>query len=661
MSADWKAKLGSAALVVAAAFAAALEPPVDVAFGAWSEENVVLPSEAAATPGAWRGDVVPYMAEIEQCLEPSHPARRVVIAKGAQLAFTTLGNNWLMYLAANRPSPMLALQPTVEGAQNWHKEKLRPQIDASPAVRRLIHEQVNRGRQARDASTQRFLKFPGGYLKLSGANSAAGLRSSSIRYLMLDEVDEYPQDVEGQGDPVMLAETRQSAFYDRKSYLASTPTILQLSRIWKLFLDGDQRRFHVPCPHCGHEQVLVWGNLRFEREYPYKAEYACESCGVLIPHHHKREMLARGRWIAAAPGLGRDPSFHISTLYSPFETWDDLVGLWWRAQGDPSKLKGFTNTRLGEPWEEKGDAPDAERLMERAGPYRRGECPAGVLFLTAGVDVQADRLEVEIVGWGVGETSWSIDYRVLPGDTATPAPWAMLADLARESFPALDGGEPFQILVGFVDMGYRPDPVHAFTRLRHNWHAVRGVGGYGVPDVARPRKVESNTRGKPARAGAVYLPIGDWALKAAVYDRLRLGIGEGPETVPAGYSHFPLGYDLGHYQGLTAEALVSRKHKRTGQETFEWVKVRPRNEQLDVRKMALAAARSPWIGSNRMTPQRWAELAAARGVTVAADAPLAAMWNAPKAAPAAQAKPAAATAEAPAGGGWLNRREGSWL
>lgn len=660
MSTDWKTKLAPAALVVAAAFAVALEPPIDVSLSAWAEENVVLPSEAAATPGPWRNETVPYMAEIFECLEPAHPCRRVPVAKGAQLAFTTVGNVWLTYLADVRPSPMMALQPTVEAAQNWHREKLGPQIDASPRVRGLISEQRSRGRQSRDSSTQRFLRFPGGYLKLSGANSAAGLRSSSIRYLMLDEVDEYPQDVEGQGDPIALAETRQAAFYDRKSFIPSTPTILQLSRVWKLFLAGDQRRYHLPCPDCGHKQVLVWDNLRFEREYPYQARYQCEDCGVLIEHHHKRRMLAEGEWIAGSPGLGRDPSFHISTLYSPFETWDDLVALWWAAQGDPAKLKTFVNTRLGEPWEEKGDAPDAERLAERAGPYRIGQCPAGVLFLTAGVDVQQDRLEVEVVGWGAGETSWSIDYRVLPGDTATPAPWAMLADLARASFEALDGGEPFQVLIGFVDRGYRPDPVDAFCRARHNWHAVRGVGGYGVPDVARPRKVETSTRGKPARGGAVYLPIGDWALKAAVYDRLRLGIGEGPETVPAGYSHFPLGYGLPHYQGLTAEALVSRK-ARTGHDTFEWVKVRPRNEQLDCRKMALAAARSPWIGSNRMTPGRWAELAAARGITVDENAPLAKMWNAPAAAPPA---PRPGQARHPAQedrGGWIDRREGSWL
>jgi phage terminase large subunit GpA-like protein len=247
------------------------------------------------------------------------------------------------------------------------------------------------------------------------------------RYLFLDEVDGYPGDVEGEGDPILLAERRSATFQRRKILLVSTPKTKGLSRIDREYEASDQRRFFVPCPHCHEPQVLDLANLRWPEGRPREAEYACAHCGALIGERHKTWMLEHGAWRPTAPGDGRTAGFHLS---SGWFSWADAAEMYEQASKTPDLMKGFVNTVLGLPFEEEAEAPEWQRLYERRETWRIGIVPEQGLFLTAGVDVQKDRLEAEVVAWGRDKESWSVDYQVIEGDTARPEVWAKLSSSA---------------------------------------------------------------------------------------------------------------------------------------------------------------------------------------------------------------------------------------
>jgi phage terminase large subunit GpA-like protein len=285
------------------------------------------------------------------------------------------------------------------------------------------------------------------------------------RYLFLDEVDGYPGDVEGEGDPILLAERRSATFQRRRILLVSTPKTKSLSRIQREYEQSDQRRYFVPCPHCGEHQTLELENLRWPEGRPLEADYACAHCGALIGERHKTWMLEQGEWRATAAGDGRTAGFHLSSLYSPvgWFSWADAAEMYEQAQKTPDLMKGFVNTVLGLPFEEEAEAPEWQRLYERREAYRIGIVPEQGLFLTAGVDVQKDRIEVEVVGWGRGKESWSVDYRVIDGDTARPEIWAKLgAVLARAWVHASGHTLPMRVMC--VDAGYATQDVYAWVR-----------------------------------------------------------------------------------------------------------------------------------------------------------------------------------------------------
>jgi phage terminase large subunit GpA-like protein len=322
-------------------------------------------------------------------LSPTHPARRVVLMKGAQVGGTECGNNWIGYVIHHAPGPMLVVQPTTELAKRFSEQRIDLLVEETPAIR----ERVAPARSRDSGNRQLSKEFPGGQLVMTGANSAVGLRSMSARFLFLDEIDAYPGDVEGEGDPVALAEARARTFgWRRKTLLVSTPTITGLSRIEREYLATDQRRYFVPCPHCRHMQALRFAQLVWERGQPDTVRYRCEACGGAIGEQHKTAMLAQGEWRPTAKtGDPHAIGFHLSALYSPvgWFSWAQAVRDWEAAQGDTRALKTFTNTVLGETWQERGEAPDWQRLYERREAFPAGVVPARALVLTAGVDNQA--------------------------------------------------------------------------------------------------------------------------------------------------------------------------------------------------------------------------------------------------------------------------------
>ena len=577
------------------AFAAGLRPDPDHTVSTWADNHRMLSQKASAEPGRWRTERTPYLREIMDELSPSSPAQRVVFMAGAQVGKSETGNNWLGFVIHHAPGPMLLVQPTVDTAKRFSKQRLAPMIDESPALRERIVD--NKSRDSGNAMMAK--EFPGGVLLITGANSASGLRSMPIRYLFMDEVDAYPLDVDGEGDPIQLAEKRTTTFARRKVFMSSTPTVKDVSRIEREFNLSDQRRYFVPCPHCNHMQWLKWANLKWSDDDPNTAAYACEECGTLIEERHKTDMLNAGEWRPTAASDGRTVGFHLSSLYSPlgWKSWAEIVSEFQQAKGDAPLLKTFVNTVLGETWEDDYAAKiGAGELQARVEFYEPGIAPARVLAVTAGVDVQDNRLAVSLYGWGRDEESWLIDHMEIYGDPAQPKVWqqldeALLKPLAHEI------AEPIKIAAVCIDSGgHFTSEVYAYARDRrqHNILAIKGQSQRGKAPIGKPSKVDFNWRGKSLKKGAEVYPVGSDTIKSTVFARLKLN-----EPGP-GYIHFHGEANEEYFNQLTSEKQITRYVK--GFPVREWVKKSgARNEALDCKVYAYAAMQWLYTRYNRRT------------------------------------------------------------
>jgi phage terminase large subunit GpA-like protein len=566
------------AKLCAAAFGEGLAPEPLLTVSAWADAHRFLSSTASAEPGRWRTARTPYLREIMDCLSPSHPTERVVVMSGAQIGKTECGNNWIGYVIHRAPGPMLMVQPTVEIAKRVSKQRLAPMIEATPALRECVAESRSRD----SGNTVQVKEFEGGVLIITGANSSAGLRSTPIRFLFMDEVDEYPGDVDGQGDPVALAEKRTATFSRRKILLTSTPTIKGLSRIEREFLESDQRRYFVPCPKCGHLDFLTWREpghhrIAWEEGRPETAHMVCGGCGERVEERHKTDMLLRGEWRPTAPSETRTAGFHLSALYSPlgWKSWAQCAAEFLRAKEDPFRLKTWVNTVLGESWEERGDSVQAGSLMARVERYA-AEVPTGVGALVAAVDVQGDRLEVVVKGYGAEEESWLIAFTQIHGDPARQPVWLELEKFLGQTFDH-ENGQKLRIECTVVDSGgAHTEHVYRYARARlgRRVFAIKGGNIAGRPLVERP-SVHNRYR------VPLFVLCVDTG-KDIVLSRLRI-----PSPGP-GFVHLPEWVDEEYLAQLTAEKAI-RKYVKGRGAVREWVKLRERNEALDLEVYALAA------------------------------------------------------------------------
>lgn len=676
----------AAEVLVVDALGEALLPDPEMTLTQWADDRRHLTSENSPKPGPWSTDRTPYLREVMDCLSPSHPCWKVTVKKGAQLGFTDVGINFMGFVADVAAGPMGIYQPTLEMAKAFIKTKLTPAVKATPAMNRKVAEQVSRDGTG---STVHHKPFDGGFWMIFGANASSGLQFFSLRYLFKDELSEWPDDADERGDPSDQADTRTDAFEtNRKIYQPSTPGLKGMCRITAEYEDGDQRRYYVPCPHCGQHQVLVWGNLAFNETAPYQAAYVCAGCGEKIEHHHKRAMLkdatAGGtavwikcypdengevpkdvldaddlaRWTARGSG-GRQPSFWINQLYAPFQTWDALVYKHERAKASPTKMKVFTQQVEGEAYEERGEAPETDKLLGRREAYPLGTLPVGALFVTAGVDVQKDYLQYEVVAWGIGGTSWGVDFGIVEGDTSRLDVWRQFEKDVYEKLFTDWRGRKWPIDMVAIDAGYNTQLVYHFVRGRPRAMAIKGVPGHLAPLLGLPTKQDVDFDGKKVKGGVMLWPVGDWTGKSTVYANLRKeGPTDGREQFEIGYCHFSKKHDEQFFKQLTAEHLVT--HTRGGREVKEWV-LSPgvRNEALDCRKYALAAAEH--LGMSQMDPEDWMELVKERGgeeedAQLSLDALLT-----PAPVEAAEDDAPAPTAAPDDGGDWLGGRGDNWL
>ena len=586
--------LEKAQAIVFRALAEGWRPDPDLTVSAWADLHRILSSAGSAEPGKYRTARVPYLREIMDALSARSPVRRVVVMKGSQLGFTEIVNNAVGYVIHHSPGPILFVEPTGDIAKAESKQRLAPMIDECEALRERVRDP-----RSRDSGNTILVKeFPGGILVLSGANSPKALRRMPVRYLFLDEVDGYPGDVGEEGDPVALAEARTTNFPRRKVLLISTPTIKGESRIEREFLLSDQRRYFVPCPHCGHMDWIRWENIRYEDDRPQTAKLACMGCQQLIEERFKGVMLAQGEWRPTVEDTGRTRGYHLSALYSPlgWKSWADCVLQHLEAKDDPMKRKTWVNTVLGETWEERGAYVTAEGLAARCKSYFEegveADVPSGVGILVASVDVQDNWLEAQVKGYGAGEESWLIAHTQVHGDPGVEKTWLEMDEFLTQEFTHVSG-QKMTIACTAVDSGgHHTDDVYKFCRARlaRRVFAVRGGSEQGKPVVPDRPSIRNRYRTK------LFTLCVDTA-KDIILSRLKIG-SPGP-----GYVHLPDWVDAEYLAQLTAEKAVRKWVKRRGT-IREWVKLRERNEALDLEVYCLAALYIIGRGVIKTLPER---------------------------------------------------------
>jgi phage terminase large subunit GpA-like protein len=578
----------------------AWRPPPRLSLSQWSDEKFRLSAESAAEPGPWK--TLPYQRGIMDAItDPS--VEEITLMKSARIGYTSMISAGIGYHIEHDPCSQLVVQPTVDDGKEFSKETIAPMLRDVPALAKIrVRDFEDKG--ARDASnTLTHKAFPGGILSIAGANSGTGLRRKTRRVVWFDEVDAYPASAGNEGDPIQLGKKRNETFWNRKTVAGSTPLIAGASRIEEMFESGDQRRYYVPCPHCGHMDFLTFREqtgegarghwMAFDSSSPEAAfataHFVCRRCGCEIRHEHKRSMVERGEWRAAKPFRGH-ASFHIWSAYSysPGASWGHIAKEFVEAnKGGPEKLQTFVNTTLGETWVEKGEAPEWRHLYDRAESYERGTVPPGVVLLTAGIDVQADRLVYEVVGWGEDLQSWSIDAGVIPGDTSKPDTWDEADKLIARTFSGPGG--TFAVRFVGVDSGFNTSHVYAWAR-RHPGRVIacKGVSGQRLM-LGTPTSVDVKIDGKRIARGAKVWPVGVDMVKTELYGWLRLEAPtrESGKPYPGGYCHFPQ-HDEAYFKGITAEQLIKVRTKR-GFVRLEWSVIGGReNHPLDCRVYARA-------------------------------------------------------------------------
>jgi len=496
--------------------------------------------------------------------------KEIVMMAGAQLGKSEILLNIIGMHIDLDPCPILMLQPTLEMAQSFSKDRIaNGLLRSTPCLQGKFKDA-----RSRDANNTTMHKVftGGGSLTLTGANSPAGLASRPIRVVLADEVDRMPASAGSEGNPIQLARKRTATFFNRKIVSVSTPTNKNASAIEDAYELTDKRRFYVPCKHCDHKQTLRWANVRWFDDDPETAGYFCEECGALWNDAERRWSINKGEWIAeeAFKGIA---GFHISGLYSPWAPLSDIVKEFLAVKKNPEQLRVFVNTVLAETYEEEGEKLDNFELAERREPMPN--VPENVAFATCGVDVQDDRLEATTIFWSKDDECYVYSHDVIPGDPSTPQLWKDLESILFRTFVTEDGRE-IGVRASAVDSGgHFTNNVYKFCKRHYGRRvfAIKGQGGEGVPIAGRPSK--NNTVKCPL------FRVGVDATKDLLFARMRV------REPGAGYIHFSDELPDHYFEQLTAEKVVTRFVRGYKKRVF--VKIRPRNEALDCFCYAIAA------------------------------------------------------------------------
>jgi phage terminase large subunit GpA-like protein len=549
-------------------FADIFAPVTRLSVSEWSDRYRVLSSGSSATPGRWRS-LAYQRAIMDAVLDPR--VTRVVAMLPSQVGKTEMQLNVMGYFIDGEPCPILMVQPTLEMAQTISKDRLGPMLQDTPKLRGKFPQ----SRRRESDQTLLHKTFPGGHLTLVGANSPAGLASRPIRVLLPDEVDRYPPSAGKEGDVVALAEKRTTTFGDRRVvFMTSTPTIEGLSRIAQEYEQSDQRRYLVPCIHCGEAFEWTWETMKWEHDKPETAAILCASCGALTHETDKLRAVEAGTWVAKHPER-TIAGFTCTALISPLVAWKDLVREWYESTGNNERRRVFINTVLAQTWREDSDGLNESALLARRETYA-AEVPDGVGLLVASVDTQGDRLEVAVWGYGRGEESWLVYFEQLWGDPGQRTVWDRLTLILDRAFTDRQDRR-HQLAAATVDSGgHHTQQVYDFCKRRRGARvptfAIKGIAGAGKPLVGRPSKANKQR--------VNLYTVGVDTAKDLLFARLK------QQTPGPGYVHLPTWADQELIAQFTAERVVVRYLK--GRPIREYIKVRHRNEALDLAVYALA-------------------------------------------------------------------------
>ena len=547
-----------------------LRPPPDYTPAEWAEANIKI-SLGNAIPGPIRFDNAPYQVEpLNAMADPA--VERVTLQWGAQTGKTQLLNAAMGYYIHHNPQSQMMMQPSQGDLNTWLETKFNPMVDSSEALTDVIAKPRSR----EGVNNQQMKSYPGGFLMFSWSGSPRTMRGRSAPIIYCDEVDGY--DYTAEGHPVSLLWQRAATFGDqRKLLVTSTPTIKGASFVESSFLNGDQRRFHIPCPHCQSEINLKWENVIWDKDkegnhLPETARYVCQECGCEIDDAQKRVALRSGRWIAEKPFVGH-ASYHLSELYSAFRRWRDIVRSFLEKKAT-NDLQSFVNLSLGETWDEQGEQIDDHELAARREDFGE-KIPDEVMMLTAGVDTQDNRLEVTVIGWGRDEESYVISHQVLYGDPSTPQLWTALSSVLFARFETHSGRQIAIRSTAIDSGGHFTNQVYGYCKANAGKRvfAIKGAGGEGKPISGRPSK--NNIAKCPL------FTVGVDTAKDLIYSRFKI------KEEGAGYVHFSDTLDDEYFKQVTAEKIITTVQR--GFTRRLWKKVRPRNEALDCFVYAIAA------------------------------------------------------------------------
>lgn len=558
--------------------ARAWAPPAKLTVSEWADTYRKLSPEAAAEPGQWRTDRAPYQREIMDAVTDPD-IETIVIKSSSQIGKTEIELNIIGYYIHQDPCPIMVILPNMEPvAQDWSRDRLAPMIRDTVVLAERVGEQKN-------GNSTYHKKFPGGQIVIAGANSPASLASRPIRILLCDEVDRFPASAGTEGDPIALAEKRTITYWNRKKIYVSTPTVEGASRIEKEYQKGTQEKWCIQCPCCGEYVFINFYGIKFQHKWisdklpeVWDVKFQCPECYAEADEHTWKGQ--PGKWIADNPQVKRIRSFHLNAFVSPWYSWTEIIKEWLEAKDDPVKLKVVKNTLFGECWEEKLDVDDEDKLLERREKYE-ADLPDGVLLLTCGVDTQDDRLEFEIVGWGIGKESWGIEYGFIIGKPDDLSTWQMLDDRLKKVYRFADG-RGLMIACTCIDSGGH-FTTSVYRYCKQNEHrrifAVKGQGGPGIPLI---HKLSRNNK-----ENALLIILGVDEGKTNIISALKV-----KEPGPR-YCHYPdsdnRGYDRHYFQGLLSERQVPRKKNGIMRYTWEKISVNARNEAFDTRNYAQAA------------------------------------------------------------------------
>ncbi len=569
------------------AFGEALEvfaPPPDLTVSEWADQERKLSPESSAEPGNWSTDRAPYQREIMDSVKDPN-LEGIAVMTSAQVGKTEMLNNIVGYFTDHDPCPMLIVQPTLSMAEAYSKDRLANMIRDTPA----LAKKIGSGKAKQTGNTLLHKSFPGGHITLAGSNSPASLASRPVRIVLFDEVDRFPFSAGAEGDPVTLGKKRTNTFLNRFYFMVSTPTKKGASRIELAWESSDKRLYFVPCPHCGEMQELNHRHFHFDESDPSDCGFTCQQCGAIIEHQDKHSMLQSGEWRKTGKD-GKVAGFHLNEFYSPWKTWGEIAADWQDSKKSEETLKAFFNTSLGLPYESQGDAPDWERLHKRNSDYKKNQVPEEVLFLTAGIDVQKDRLELEIVGWGTDKRSWSIDYRVLYGDTSQAKTFNQLDAILSEVWTRKDNSR-LSILRAAIDSGYQTQNVYQWSRRFPESRVIVVKGQESLNAIfSMPKDIMKRSR--KSRPLARVWNVGVSTVKRELFSWFKLDEPSLEDLEksgePYGFCHFPSDYPETYFKGLCSESEDMKLVK--GFPRYFFTKIFERNEPLDVRVYNRAAA-----------------------------------------------------------------------